>query len=313
MRRLPPLSALRVFEAVAREGGISTAAEELGITAGAVSKQVMKLEDWFGQKLFHRAGRGLQLAQVGADLLREITPALDRIELASRRAEANRATDRLRITSPPTFMTYWLIPRLGQFQQLHPGISIQLDNRRDHSRALPEQTDVAIRRGAPDAPGLSVTAIMPEAITPVGRPDMPGMETLRQPSDLAGVTWLMAGMRPNDWRDWLAAAELPALEPKRSLTFDHTYLALGAAADSLGVAMAPQYLVAHELREGRLIAPFHDISVPVDGYYSVCETMRENAPAIRAFRDWLTSQGAEHVADVQRIMKHSLSGSVQGR
>ena len=102
MRRLPPLSAMRVFEVVAREGGISVAAEQLGMTAGAVSKQVLKLEAWFGQSLFHRAGRGLQLAQVGADLLRELTPALDRIELASRRAEAGRSTDRLCITAPPT-------------------------------------------------------------------------------------------------------------------------------------------------------------------------------------------------------------------
>jgi LysR family transcriptional regulator, glycine cleavage system transcriptional activator len=308
MRRLPPLSAMRVFEVVAREGGISVAAEQLGMTAGAVSKQVLKLEAWFGQSLFHRAGRGLQLAQVGADLLRELTPALDRIELASRRAEAGRSTDRLCITAPPTFMTYWLIPRLGQFQQLHPGIGIQLDNRRDQSRALPEQTDVAIRRGAPDGPGLSVTAIMPEAITPACRPDMQGVETLRHPRDLAGVTWLMAAMRPHDWRDWLAAAGLSALEPARSLTFDHTYLALGAAADSLGVAMAPLYLVAHEVHTGRLIAPFHDIAVPAEGYFAVCETMREDAPAIRAFRDWLTMQGADHAAAVQRGRVHDRGG-----
>jgi len=308
MRRLPPLSAMRVFEVVAREGGISVAAEQLGMTAGAVSKQVLKLEAWFGQSLFHRAGRGLQLAQVGADLLRELTPALDRIELASRRAEAGRSTDRLCITAPPTFMTYWLIPRLGQFQQLHPGIGIQLDNRRDQSRALPEQTDVAIRRGSPEGPGLSVTAIMPEAITPACRPDMPGVETLLHPRDLAGVTWLMAAMRPHDWRDWLATAGLPTLEPARSLTFDHTYLALGAAADSLGVAMAPLYLVAHEVHAGRLIAPFHDITVQTAGYFAVCETMREDAPAIRAFRDWLTMEGAEHAAAVQRGRVHDRAG-----
>jgi LysR family glycine cleavage system transcriptional activator len=299
MRRLPPLSALRVFEIVAREGGISMAAEQLGMTAGAVSKQVLKLEAWCGQSLFHRAGRGLQLAQVGVELLHELTPALDRIELAGRHAQAGHASDQLRITAPPTFMTYWLIPRLGQFQQLHPGISIQLDNRRDRGHVLPDQTDIAIRRGAPEGPTLSFAAIMPEAITPACRPDMPGVETLRHPSDLANVTWLMAAMRPHDWRDWLRAAGLPTLESTRNLTFDHTYLALGAVADSLGVAMAPLYLVAHELRVGRLIAPFHDIIVPTEGYFAVCETAREDTPSIRAFRDWLTLQGAEHVAAVQ--------------
>jgi LysR family glycine cleavage system transcriptional activator len=137
---------------------------------------------------------------------------------------------------------------------------------------------------------------------------MPSVETLRQPRDLAGVTWLMAAMRPHDWQDWLAAAGLPALEPTRSLTFDHTYLALGTAADSLGVAMAPLYLVAHELRVDRLIAPFHDITVPTEGYFAVCETVRENAPAIRAFRDSLTQQGAEHVTAVQRGRVHDRAG-----
>jgi DNA-binding transcriptional LysR family regulator len=196
MRQLPPLAALRVFEMVAREGSVSRAAIELGMTAGAVSKQVLKLEAWFGRQLFHRAGRGLQLAPVGADLLRDLTPALDRIELASRLIEAGRQPDVLRVTAPPTFMTHWLIPRLGQFQQLYPGISIQLDNRRDQVRGLPDRTDLAIRRGSLEAAGLSVVPLMPEAVTPACRPDLPGLEALRKPTDLAEMTWLSATMRP---------------------------------------------------------------------------------------------------------------------
>jgi LysR family glycine cleavage system transcriptional activator len=299
MRRLPPLTALRVFEVVAREGGISVAAGQLGMTPGAVSKQVLKLEAWFGQPLFHRAGRGLQLAAVGAALLKDVTPALDRIELAGRRAEAGAASDRLCITAPPTFMTYWLIPRLGQFQRLHPDIGIQLNNRRDQGRALPEHTDVAIRRGAPTGNGLSVTAIMPEAITPACNPDMPGIHLLTHPRDLAHVNWLMAAMRPDDWKAWLAAADVPTIKASRDLTFDHTYLALGAAHDALGVAMAPLYLVTHELQAGRLLAPFPQIRVPTDGYFAVCDRAQENTPAIKAFNDWLSAQGREHTRLVQ--------------
>ncbi len=310
MRHLPPLSALRIFEVVAREGGVSAAAGQLNMTPGAVSKQVLKLEEWFGQSLFHRVGRGLQLAQVGANLLRELTHALDRIELAGRHAEVSRAVDRLHINAPPTFMTYWLIPRLGQFQQLHPGIAIQLNNRRDKSHVLPEQTDVAIRRGAPDGPGLSVTAVMPEAITPACRPDMPAIETLHQPQDLARVTWLIAAMRPHDWPNWLASTGLSTLEPTRRLTFDHTYLTLGAAADSLGVAMAPLYLVAHELHTGRLVTPFPDLVMPVEGYFAVSETARADAPAIRAFREWLAMQGSEHAAAIQRGRVRDRAGQV---
>lgn len=296
MRRLPPLAALRVFEMVAREGSVSGAAIELGMTAGAVSKQVLKLEAWFGRQLFHRAGRGLQLAPVGADLLRDLTPALDRIELASRLIEAGRQPDVLRVTAPPTFMTHWLIPRLGQFQQLYPGISIQLDNRRDQVRGLPDRTDLAIRRGSLEAAGLSVVPLMPEAVTPACRPDLPGLEALRRPTDLAEMTWLSATMRPHDWQDWLDAAALPDLQPAHRFTFDHTHLALGAAADLLGVAMAPLYLVEQDLQSGRLVAPFIDIVCPEEGYYLVYEAARENTPAIRALKDWLTAQGAEHAA-----------------
>jgi LysR family glycine cleavage system transcriptional activator len=298
MRRLPPLSALSVFEIVAREGGVSVAAARLGMTPGAVSKQLLKLEAWFGRQLFHRVGRGLQLAPAGVDLLRDLTPALDRIELAARRIEIGRQPDVLRVTAPPTFMTHWLVPRLGRFQQLHPGISIQLDNRRDLGRGLPDGTDLAIRRGAPAAAGLSVLALMPEAVTPACRPDLPGLEKLKTPADLAGMTWLEATMRSRDWQDWLELAGLPALKPASRFTFDHTYLALSAAEDLLGVAMAPLYLIEQDLRSRRLVAPFIGIACPEDGYFVVVESAREKTPAIRALIDWLATEGASHAAFV---------------
>lgn len=299
MRRLPPLSALRVFEIVAREGSVSAAAVQLGMTAGAVSKQILKLETWFGRPLFDRAGRGLQLALAGTDLVRDLTPAFDRIELAASRIGAAGVTNMLRVTAPPTFMTHWLIPRLGRFQQLHPSIGIQLGNRRDPIRALPDQTDVAIRRGAPNSPNLSVVAFMPEAITPACTPNMPGRDALKSPADLKDSTWLTATMRPHDWADWLNATGLPELKPAHRITFDHTYLALGAAADGLGVAMAPLYLIDPELGAGRLVAPFIGITFKEEGYYIVCEAGRDNTPTIRAMRDWLIAEGAEHAAAVE--------------
>jgi len=154
---------------------------------------------------------------------------------------------------------------------------------------------------------LSVTPIMPEAITPACGSDMPGVEMLRHPRDLANVTWLKAAMRPDDWRDWLSAAGIPTLEAVSGLTFDHTYLALGAAADSLGVAMAPLYIVAHELQAGRFVAPFPNITVPTDGYFAVCNASQENATAIRAFRNWLSVQGAAHTAVVENDFRARLS------
>jgi LysR family glycine cleavage system transcriptional activator len=106
-------------------------------------------------------------------------------------------------------------------------------------------------------------------------------------------------MRPHDWQDWLGVAGLPDLKPAHRFTFDHTYLALGAAADGLGVAMAPLYLIDQELRAGRLVAPFIDVTFPAEGYYIVCEAGRENTPTIRALTSWLIAQGAEHAAAVE--------------
>src|ERR1700681_105324 len=214
MRRLPPLSALATFECVARAGGITAAAAELGMTPGAVSKQIIKLERWFGCALFQRAGRGLLLIEAGRRLLQEI-------EAASRQVD-RRSPNALRISAPPTFMAYWLVPRLGLFQQRHPHIEIQLDNKRDRSRALPEHADVAVRRGLADATGFAAHPFMPEALWPVFGAGLPGRDDIRTPADLARTTWLTATMRPDDWQRWLAKARLTSLSPERWVTFDHT-------------------------------------------------------------------------------------------
>jgi LysR family glycine cleavage system transcriptional activator len=302
MRRLPPLSALATFECVARAGGITAAAAELGMTPGAVSKQILKLEQWFGGALFQRAGRGLLLIEAGRRLLQEIGPALDQIEAASRKVD-RRSPNALRISAPPTFMAYWLVPRLGLFQQRHPHIDIQLDNKRDRSRALPEHADVAVRRGLADATGFSAHPFMPEALLPVFGAGLPGRDDIRAPADLAKTTWLTATMRPDDWQRWLAKARLTSLSPERWVTFDHTNLALGAAMDGLGVAIAPAYLIEGELRAGRLIAPFAELIAPDDSHYVLCRTGQENRPPVRAFREWLHEQGTAHADAVSAYFK----------
>jgi len=302
MRQLPPLSALATFECVARAGGITAAAAELGMTPGAVSKQIIKLERWFGCALFQRAGRGLLLIEAGRRLLQEIGPALDQIEAASGKVD-RRSPNALRISAPPTFMAYWLVPRLGLFQQRHPHIEIQLDNKRDRSRALPEHADVAVRRGLADATGFSAHPFMPEALLPVFGAGLPGRDNIRAPADLARTTWLTATMRPDDWQRWLAKAGLAGLSPARWVTFDHTNLALGAAMDGLGVAIAPAFLIEGELRANRLIAPFPELMAPDDGYYVLCRTGQENRPAVRAFREWLHELGTAHADAVSAYFR----------
>lgn len=174
--------------------------------------------------------------------------ALGQIETASRK-EDRRSPNALRISAPPTFMAYWLVPRLGLFQQRHPHIDIQLDNKRDRSRALPEHADVAVRRGLADATGFSAHPFMPEALLPVFGAGLPGGDEIHAPADLAKATWLAVMMRPDDGQRWPAKAGLTGVNPERWVTFDHTNLALGAAMDGLGVAIAPAYLKAGCVRD----------------------------------------------------------------
>ncbi|VCU69087.1 Glycine cleavage system transcriptional activator [Pigmentiphaga humi] len=295
MRRLPPLNSLKAFEAVARLGSVVRAAEELCVSHGAVSKQVLNLERWLGAALFERRGRQLEPTAAGRVLAGDLRDLFDRLAGAVERAcpETGR---KLVISAPPTMTLHWLLPRLTGFLRLHPHIEIQLNNRRDRAHALPGGVDAAIRRGRSGEPDLIETAFMKEAVTPLwargGRARPACFE------ELAQQTWLTADMRPDDWQRWLAVAGAPHLQPQARLGFDHTYLAVEAALDGLGVAMGPRYLMQEELEAGRLEALFPDVLAPADDYFFVRERHRADDPALEALNAWLQSQGREHEARI---------------
>jgi LysR family transcriptional regulator, glycine cleavage system transcriptional activator len=305
MRRLPSLASLAAFEAVAIRGGVAAAGQDLCLTPGAVSKHVLSLERWLGRPLFDRSGRALVMTPAGGAFLREVTAALDRLELANARFRAESELDVLRVSAPPTFMMYWLIPRLGDFQRQHPEIRVQLDNRRDRARALPEGTDVAIRRGPAVWDGLQSIEFMPEALSPVCAPTMIGRDIIVTPADLARHPRLVAGLRPLDWADWLQAAQLPDLPSQGLVQFDHTFLALEAAMDGLGVAMGPLFLIGRDLHERRLEQLFEPISAPSPGYFAVCAPDRSHEPSVTALTSWLIEQGRVHARKVVSMVDRS--------
>jgi LysR family glycine cleavage system transcriptional activator len=294
MRRLPPLASLAAFEAVAIRGGVVAAGQDLCLTPGAISKHVLNLERWLGRPLFDRSGRALVMTPAGTEFLREVTAALDRLELANARFKAEPGLEVLRVSAPPTFMMYWLIPRLGDFQRQHPGIRVQLDNRRDRVRALPEGTDIAIRRGPAVWDGLHSIEFMPEALSPVCAPSMTGRAKIRTPADLARYPRLVAGLRPVDWAEWLQVAKVPDLVSQTLVQFDHTYLALEAAMDGLGVAMGPMLLIGRELQERRLDRLFKSIVAPSPGYFVVCAPDRARELSVATLMSWLIEQGRDH-------------------
>lgn len=288
------MNSLKAFESVARLGTALRAADDLCVSHGAVSKQIALLERWLGVPVFERSPRGMKLTRNGLVLLREVQPALDRMALAVGEITAERAVDKLVVSAPPTMTMHWLLPRLPSFMVEHPSIRIQLNNRRDRGDGLPESVDIVIRRGDSADRSLWQRRFMSEAISPVCTLSMLRLARVRHPRDLASMTWLTADMRPNDWPNWLAFADVAELSAHRQLSFDHTYLALQAARDGLGVAMGPLSLIQEDLASQALVPIFPEWVMPSQPYVMACEMSKRNEATVAAFEAWLIAAGRAH-------------------
>lgn len=236
----------------------------------------------------------MKLTRNGLVLLREVQPALDRMALAVGEITAERAVDKLVVSAPPTMTMHWLLPRLPSFMVEHPSIRIQLNNRRDRGDGLPESVDIVIRRGDSADRSLWQRRFMSEAISPVCTLSMLRLARVRHPRDLASMTWLTADMRPNDWPNWLAFADVAELSAHRQLSFDHTYLALQAARDGLGVAMGPLSLIQEDLASQALVPIFPEWVMPSQPYVMACEMSKRNEATVAAFEAWLIAAGRAH-------------------
>jgi len=296
-RSLPPLNAVRAFEAAARLGSFKEAAVELGVTHGAVSQQIRLLETWLGPPaLFRRSVRRVVLTPAGAALLAEFAPALDRVSAAvqqhrKRRGEAPAAV--LRVNALATFSLRWLLPRMTRFRAEHPDIEVQLSTSNDAVDALPELFDVVIRGGPDTFHGFASRFLLSEQRLPVCSPALRAKLSLTEVADLSRHTLLHVTSMPRLWRDWLTDAGESALEGAASLTFDHFYLTLQAALDGLGVAMGPTALIADDLAAGRLVTPFPNIRLPARSYFAYFPEGRDDDPHRAVFCDWLEQQGRQ--------------------
>jgi LysR family glycine cleavage system transcriptional activator len=302
-RTLPPLNAVRAFEVAARLGSLKAAAAELGVTHGAVSRQVGLLEEWLGPpSLFSRASRGVVLTAAGEALLAEFSPALDRIAAASRHHRDHAgapATRPLRVNALATFSLRWLLPRLASFRAEQPGIDVQLTTANEPVDALPDEYDVVIRGGPDTFHGFVSVPLLTERRLPVCSPALLERSPLETVDDLAHHTVLHVSTMPRLWRDWLAQAGHPGLQPAASLTLDHFYLSLQAAVDGLGVAMGPTTLIGDDLAAGRLVTPFPAISLPARSYYAYLPAQDPPDPNGTLFCNWLATGPGRAVNGMQ--------------
>jgi LysR family glycine cleavage system transcriptional activator len=296
-RKLPPLNAVRAFEAAGRYLSFTGASQELLVTQSAVSRHVGALEDWLGAKLFFRRQRGIELTPRGEAYFRALSTALDQIDVATRRMRDNADEKLLRLKLPPTFAIRWLAPRLAGFRALHPQIDIQITTSHAPGDFAREDVDVFVHSefGAPTAQGYK--KLFGEVLLPVCSPRLVQEgPPLERPADLGGHVLLSSLHRPRDWPLWLAAAGITTLEAKGAMSFDNAALAYQAAVDGLGVVMAQRALIAEDLHTGRLIAPF-ERQVPTQGaYYLAFNPGRPKAPRVAAFEAWLLAEAQKSEA-----------------
>ena len=287
LRRLPPLNALKAFEAAGRHASFTRAAAELRVTHGAVSRHIQALEAWLGVPLFERHNRRVVLTEAGGSYLAEIGAALDRIALATARQVERGRPRLLRVNALATFTLRWLIPRLSGFQRANPAVEVRLTTSNTPLSRLAEPFDVAIRGGPDMRPGHIGQPFLTERRMPVCSPALLRRVPLAEPGQLRDHTLLHAATLPQVWPQWLQAAGLPDLEPRASVTLEHFYLALQAALDGLGVAMGPERLIADDVAAGRLTCPFAGPALPARSYYTYVAEARAEDPSIRAVSAWL--------------------------
>jgi LysR family glycine cleavage system transcriptional activator len=295
-RRLPPLNALRTFEAAARYQNFTRAAEELGVSQVAVSQQVKSLEASLGLKLFARAGKRLIITSAGTQYLAVIGDALDRIAVGTDRLLRNRPSRVLTVSTSPDFGAKWLVHRLDRFATANAEIDLRVSTTIKQIDLIAEQVDLAIRHGHGHWTGLDAVALCPERLVPVCNPTLLAGNRISQASDLLKLPLLrLDGW--TTWSKWFEAAGVSAAA-RRGPVLNQASMLIDAAIEGQGVALARTTLAAWDLLHGRLVVPI-DVSLPLENtYWIVYPKLASREPKVMALRDWLLAEAAD---DARRL------------
>jgi LysR family glycine cleavage system transcriptional activator len=305
-RRLPPLNALRAFEAAARHLNFSRAADELSVTPGAVSQQIQNLEDYIGAALFKRTPKGLLLTDAAQIALPALREAFDRLAEAASMLTAAVDGRRLTVSVAPSFAAKWLVPRLGKFEEAHPLVDVWVSAGMELVDFASGEVDVAIRYGPGRYPGVESQRLMQETVIAVVSPELLISHPINDPADLAHQILLHDGSPDADpscpdWPMWLAARGIKGVDGQRGPRFNQSSLVIEAAVGGRGVALAKRTLAQADLDAGRLVAPFQ-IATAVDfAYFVVYPKAKGRLPQVKAFVSWLTAEAAAH-EDMLRTM-----------
>lgn len=287
-RFLPSISALLAFEAVARLGSATAAAQELSLTQSAISRQLKTLEDQLGVALILRKGRQLALSDAGQAYVSQVRDILNRLAQASVALRTNPTGGSLNLAILPAFGMHWLAPRLKGFAETHPEVTVNLSTRLKPFAIADSPFDAAIHFGHEDWPGVRYLPLMPETVVPVCAPDLLDAP-LSQASDMLAHPLLHLESRPRGWARWLAALDVAA-EPPAGMVFDQFSTMAQAAIHGLGVALLPTFFAQPYLRDGQLILASAHSTQSIGSYYLVWPEDRDEGAALTSFRTWLAGQ-----------------------
>ena len=299
LRQLPPLNALRSFEAAARYESFTRAAEELHVTQGAVSQQVKTLETQLGVKLFIRERQRLKITPAGRDCLAVIREALDHIGAGTERLVQRQGANVLTVSTSLDFAAKWLVHRLARFTAAHPGIDLRVSATMHNVDFAREDVDVAVRHGDGSWAGLEATQLCAEQIFAICSPKLlVGRNRLMRPSDVLKWPLLRLEDQSKAWERWFALAGIAAPERLPGPVLNRASMLIDAAVDGQGVALARTTLAAWDLISGRVVRPFDLSWQPTSTYWIVSQKAMARVEKIRRFRDWLLTEAAD---DARRL------------
>lgn len=317
---LPPLATLRPFEAAARLGSFTAAADELALTQGAVSLQIRNLENFLEKRLFERQVRRVELTEDGRQYYAACLRALDEVERATRRMLAQRDHTILTVSALPTLATLWLMPRLGAFTSAYPDIEVRVATSIAPVDLRSSDVDIALRVGklpgrhyGRDQPGIDLVMtdrwdgieadlLFDDTLVPVIASKLLKQgAAIESADDLLKYTLIHTASRQNAWRDWLMALGVPYRSRKRSAEYGHFFMALQAARECKGIAIVPRKLFQmYSEQSSELVVPF-EAEVPSAGeYYMLTHESRADDPAVRKFRKWALLMAEADRDSVQR-------------
>ncbi len=285
--RIPPLKALRAFEASARQLSFTRAAEELFVTQAAISHQIKSLEEYLGIKLFMRKNRALLLSDEGQAYYLDIKDIFNAIHDATEKLLARGAKGAITVSTQASFAIQWLVPRLSAFNNLHPDIDVRIKAVDQAENSLTEDVDVAIYYGRGSWPNIHADKLHTEYLIPVCSPLLlSGKKPLNTVADLTNHTLLHDTSR-RDWKRWFKQVGVKGVNVNHGPIFSHSAMVVQAALHGQGVALAYSVLAKPDIDSGRLVCPFNDVLVSKNAYYVVCRESQKELGKIDAFRHWL--------------------------